>query len=398
MRLSQLARNAQPSATLSLNSTAKQMVAEGHDVKMFTVGEPDFDTPDHIKQAAVRALNAGKTKYTPASGTAGLREAIADKFSSDNDLPYDPDQILVSNGAKHALYMIMQCLVDEGDEVILTAPYWVSYSSQVEYCGGKPVVVDATSNPDLKMTPDQLADAITDKTTALVLNSPCNPSGVVYTREELKDIMEVAIDNDIWVLSDEVYEELIFGDVAHASPASFGDEALARTITFNAVSKTYAMTGWRIGYAGGPPEVIEAAGRLQSNMTSGPNSIAQEAAVEAITGDQSSVSDMRETFGKRRDIIVEGLNAIEGIECIEPEGAFYALPNCSGLLGATYAGRKVDDSMALSQALLEEVKLAVVPGAPFGAEGHLRFSYATSEETIEEGLQRLEDFVSSSDN
>lgn len=397
MKLSTLARNAKPSATLSLNSLAKEMAANGHDIAKFTVGEPDFDTPDNIKQAAIRALQAGHTNYTPASGTPELRDVIAEKFNRDNGLNYSSDQVLVSNGAKQALYMTMLCLLDEGDEAILPAPYWVSYASQVKYCGAQPVVVDATCQDDLKMTPEQFEEAITDQTTLVVLNSPCNPSGVVYSQNELEALMEVAIKHDLWVLSDEVYEKLIYDDAEHCSLAGLSDNAYARTVTFNAVSKTYAMTGWRIGYAAGPEEVIEAAGRLQSNTTSGPNSIAQQAAIEAITGDQSSINEMRTTFAGRRDLIVDGLNEIPGVSCVRPRGAFYALPDCSALLGHTYNGGEVADSDSLSEALLEEVQLAVVPGAPFGAEGHLRFSYATSEEVIDKGLNRLAQFVETQD-
>ena len=393
MNLSELASSAKPSATLALNSRAKQMAADGKDVVMFTVGEPDFDTPDNIKQAGIRAILSGHTKYTPAAGTPALREAIAEKFSRDNGLDYGADQVLVSNGAKHALYMIMMCLVDDGDEVLLPAPYWVSYPSQAKFCGGTPVPIDAASQPDLKLTPELLEDAITDRSKVLVLNSPCNPSGIVYSRDEITALMEVVIENDLWVMSDEVYEELIYDGLEHVSLAGLSEEAYEHTITFNAVSKTYAMTGWRIGYAAGPKPVIQAAGRLQSNMTSGPNSIAQQAAIEAIEGDQSAVEEMRETFADRRDIIVDGLNDIDGVNCVRPEGAFYALPDCSELLGHTYGENKVEDSVSLSEALLEEVLLAVVPGAPFGAEGHLRFSYAASEETIEKGLERFQEFV-----
>ncbi len=397
MKLSTLAQSAQPSATLSLNSLAQDMAASGHDIAKFTVGEPDFDTPDNIKQAAIRAIQAGHTNYTPASGTSELRDVIREKFSRENGLDYSSDEVLVSNGAKQTLYMTMLCLLDEGDEAILSAPYWVSYASQIKYCGGRPVVVDATSQDDLKMTPRQFEEAITDQTRLVVLNSPCNPSGVVYSQDELEALMDVAVEHDLWVLSDEVYEQLIYDDAQHCSVAGLSDEAHERTITINAVSKTYAMTGWRIGYAAGPEPVIEAAARLQSNMTSGPNSIAQKAAIEAITGDQSSVDEMRSTFAGRRDLIVEGLNDITGVHCVRPRGAFYALPDCSELLGHTYNGREVDDSASLSETLLEEVQLAVVPGAPFGAEGHLRFSYATSEEVIEKGLNRLSQFVETQD-
>jgi aspartate aminotransferase len=393
MNLSKLAADAQPSATLSLNSKAKELAANGQDVAKFTVGEPDFDTPDNIKQAAIRAIQSGFTRYTPAAGTKELREAITGKFERDNGLKYEADQILVSNGAKHALYMIMMCLLGEGDEAVLPAPYWVSYSSQVEFCGARPVVADATGEPDLKLTPEILEENITEDTRLLVLNSPCNPSGVVYSRQELEELVQVAVEHDLWILSDEVYEKLIYDDLEHVAVAGLSEEARRRTITFNAVSKTYAMTGWRIGYAAGPKNVIQAAGRLQSNMTSGPNSIAQKAAVEAITGDQESVEEMRQTFADRRDIIVDGLNGIEGVQCVRPQGAFYALPDCSDLLGHTYAGHSVENSTDLSKALLEEVLLAVVPGAPFGAEGHLRFSYAASEETIEKGIERLQQFI-----
>ena len=393
MRLSQLALNARPSATLAINSKAKALAAQGEDVVKFTVGEPDFDTPDNIKQAAIRAILAGHTKYTPAAGSPELRQAIADKLRVDNGLRYEPQQVLVSNGAKQALYMIMLCLLDEGDEALIPAPYWVSYPDQALVCGGRPVIIDASGTPDLKLTPALLEAAITERSKLLVLNSPNNPSGVVYTGEELEALVEVAVARDLWVLSDEVYEKLIYDGLRHVSPASLSQEAYDRTITFNAASKTYAMTGWRIGYAAGPAQVIKAATSLQSNLTGAPNSIAQRAFVEALTGEQDSVGDMREAFARRRDMIVAGLNEIDGVSCITPQGAFYALPDCTALLGHTYAGRRIDGSVALSEALLDTVGLAVVPGAPFGAEGHLRFSYAVSEADIEDGLERLARFV-----
>ncbi|MFP4029513.1 MAG: pyridoxal phosphate-dependent aminotransferase [Candidatus Brocadiia bacterium] len=398
MDLSIIARNAEPSATLSLNSTAKAMVARGEDVAMFTVGEPDFDTPDNIKQAAIRAINAGYTNYTPASGTQELREAISDKFFQDNDIEYSPDQIIVSNGAKQALYLIMRCLLDEGDDILLPVPYWVSYAAQAEFCRARPVPIDTTSTDDLKLTPALFENALTENTKAIVVNSPCNPSGVVYSREELKQIAQVAAENDLWILTDEIYEKLIYDEAEHISIASMNNDFYSRTITFNGVSKTYAMTGWRIGYAAGPEEVITAAGRLQSNMSSGPNSIAQRATIEALRGPRSSVVDMRKAFFKRREMIVSGLNEIPGVKCAMPRGAFYAFPDCSGLMGARYAGRDVKNSVSLSQALLEEAQLAVVPGAPFGADNYLRFSYAVDRETIEKGLDRLRGFVEMREN
>lgn len=395
--LSKIASDAKPSATLSLNSLAKQMKSEGKDIVSFTVGEPDFDTPDNIRQAAIRAIQAGYTKYTPASGEKKLREAIAKKFSEDNGLEYSPEQIIVSNGAKQALYMMMLSVLDPGDDVLLPVPYWVSYSSQARVCGANPLPVDTTGHPELKLTPDQLEETITENSKLLILNSPCNPNGVVYSRDELSAFADIADRHDLWIFADEVYEKLIYDDNEHISIASLSDDIYNRTITFNAVSKTYAMTGWRIGYAAGPQDAITAAGRLQSNLTSGPNSIAQHAAIEALTGDQSSVLEMRETFRKRRDLLVNGLNEIEGVKCSMPGGAFYAFPDCWELLGKSYNGEEINDSISLSKALIETVHLAVVPGKPFGAEGHIRLSYAVPESEIEKGLKRLAEFQQMAD-
>ena len=393
MRLSRFAQSAKPSATLSINAKAKRMNQQGQDVLILTVGEPDFDTPDNVKQAAIRAIQSGYTKYTAAAGTPELRRAVADKLKKDNGLDYDTDQILVSNGTKQALYMIMVCLLEEGDEVLLPAPYWVSYADQAEVCRARPVAVDATGTADLKMTPDMLRSAITKRSKLLVLNSPCNPSGIVYDEGELRAIVDVALEHDLWIFSDEVYEKLIYDGLTHASAAAFSEEAYRHTITFNGVSKSYAMTGWRIGYAAGPPEVIRAAANLQSNLTGGPNSISQKATIEALTGEQDSVAEMHAAFAERRDVIVDGLNEIPGVRCLRPQGAFYAFPDCRELLGRTYAGRQVDGSVALSEALLDVVKLAVIPGAPFGAEGYLRICYAASQSDIRTGLERFAEFV-----
>jgi len=393
VELSRLAQNAKPSATLALNAKAKQMAREGQDVLLFTVGEPDFDTPDNIKQAAIRATQSGFTKYTPAAGMPELREAIAAKLKADNGLDYAPEQVIVCNGAKQALYIVMLCLLDAGDEVLLPTPYWVSYAAQAEVCGARAIPIDTTQTDELKLTPEMLDAAATGNSKLLVINSPSNPTGVVYSREELAALAKTAAAHGLWILSDEIYEMLIYDGLAHVSIASLSQDAYQRTITFNGVSKTYAMTGWRIGYAAGPKEVIAAAVSLQSNLTSAPNSIAQKAALEAVTREQDSVAEMREAFASRRALIVDGLNAIDGVTCLNPQGAFYAFPNCRGLLGHTYAGREVKDSVSLAAALLDTVKVAVIPGAPFGAEGYLRFSYATSEETIAKGIERFGEFV-----
>ena len=395
--LSRVGAGAKASATLALNARARALRRQGMDVAMFSVGEPDFDTPDNIKQAAHRAIQSGFTKYTPAAGMPELREAVAAKFKRDNGLDYEPDQILVSNGGKHTLFQIMLCLVEAGDEVLLPAPYWVSYADQAVICGATPVAIDSTGREDLKLTPQALEAAITPRSKLLMLNYPCNPTGVVLTADEMRALVDVALEHDLWVISDEIYESLIYDGLEHVSPAGFSAEALAHVVTVNGVSKTYAMTGWRIGYAGGPVEVIRAAARLQSNMTSAPNSIAQKAALEALTGQQDSVAEMRRAFDERRKLVVEGLNALPGIRCTMPQGAFYAFPDCRELLGKSYAGRRVETSAELADALADQVQMVVVPGEPFGAPGFLRISYATSAAELEKGLARLRQFVESCD-
>jgi len=365
------------------------------DVVAFTVGEPDFDTPENIKQAAHRAIQSGFTKYTAAAGMPELRAAIARKFKDENGLDYAPEQVMSSNGGKQALYMMMLALVHEGDQVLLPVPYWVSYADQALMCGAEPVAIDCLGSPGMKLTPALLEAAATDRARLLVLNSPCNPSGAVYTADELRAVVEGALARDLWIISDEIYEKLIYDGLEHVSPASFGEGAMQKVITVNGVSKTYAMTGWRLGYAAGPPEVIAAAAKLQSNLSSGPNSIAQKAALEALTGPQDSVAEMREAFDRRRLAIVDGLNAVPGIRCAMPKGAFYAFADCRGLLGKSYAGRPVATDTELCEALIEQAHVAAVPGAPFGAQGYVRFSYAVSEATIREGMHRLARFAES---
>jgi len=393
--LSKVAANAAPSATLALDARAKQLLRQGVDVVNFTVGEPDFDTPDNIKQAAHRAIQSGFTKYTHAAGMAELRHAIAAKLKAENGLDYSADEVLVANGAKQAIFMTMLCLVEDGDQVLLPSPYWVSYADQALICGAEPTPIDATGREDLKLTAQMLEAAITKRSKLLVLNSPCNPTGVVFTRAELEALVDVALAHDLWVLSDEIYEHLIYDGLEHASPASFTKKARQRVITINGLSKTYAMTGWRIGYAAGPQEVIRAAVNMQSNTTSAPNSIAQKAALEALEGPQDSVAEMRAAFDARRRLIVEGLNEIPGVSCLMPHGAFYAFADCRGLLGKSYGGKRADKSLDLCAALLDQAQVAVVPGSAFGAEGYVRFSYATSEENIRKGLERLRKFAES---
>ena len=393
MTLSRAAQGVKPSATMSLNSRAKALARRGVDVVSFTVGEPDFDTPENVKQAAHRAIQSGFTKYTAAAGMPELREAVARKFQADNGLDYAPEQVLVSNGGKQTLYMILLALVQQGDQVLLPAPYWVSYADQAVMCGAEPVAIDCTESEGMKLTPERLEAALTDRARALVLNSPCNPTGAVLTPEELRGVVRVALDHGLWIISDEIYEKLIYDGLEHASPASLVEGAIEKVITVNGVSKTYAMTGWRIGYAAGPAEVIGAAVRLQSNLSSGPNSIAQKAALEALTGPQESVAEMRDAFERRRPLLVDGLNRVPGVRCAMPRGAFYAFPNVTGLLGKSYGGRRVETGVELCEALLDQEQMAVVPGSAFGAEGYVRFSYATSEETIRKGLERLTRFA-----
>jgi len=378
---------------MAVDARARQLVRDGVDVVAFTVGEPDFDTPDHIKEAGCRAIRDGFTKYTAPAGMPELRAAVARKFRTDNALDCTPEQVLVSNGGKQTIYMILLALVQPGDQVLLPAPYWVSYADQARMCGAEPVAIDCSTDPDMKLTPDRLEAACTDRARLLVLNSPCNPTGAVLTEDELRPLVEIALAHDLWILSDEIYEKLIYDGLQHVSPASFGRRAMEKVVTVNGVSKTYAMTGWRIGYAAGPRDVIAAAVKLQSNLSSGPNSMAQKAALEALTGPQASVDRMREAFDRRRRLIVDGLNAIPGVRCAMPQGAFYAFADCRALLGKTYGDHPVDNSVELCEALLDQVHVAAVPGIAFGVDGYVRFSYATSEQTIRRGLERLARFA-----
>jgi len=388
--LSKRALNISPSATLAVSARAKELRTSGIDVVAFGVGEPDFDTPDYIKKSAIEAIDAGCTKYTPAVGTPELKKAIADKFQKDNGLTYDPSQVVVCNGGKHVVFNVIYVLCEEGDEVILPSPYWVSYIEQIKLAGATPVIVEGTEENGLRITAEQLDAAITDKTKLMILNSPSNPTGMIYSPKELEEIAEVVAKRDIYVLSDEIYEKLVFGDATHVSIASLGKEIFDRTITMNGVSKTYAMTGWRIGYAAGPKDIMSAIAKVQGHTTSNPNSIAQKAALTAICSDDSAVNLMKAEFDKRRRYVVDRLNAMPGISCLEPEGAFYAFPNVSGLYGKSFNGETVSNSIEFAQVCLEQGHTALVPGSAFGADDCVRVSYATSMEEITKGMDRIE--------
>ncbi|HIU48240.1 MAG TPA: pyridoxal phosphate-dependent aminotransferase [Candidatus Avimonoglobus intestinipullorum] len=391
--ISKKAMGISPSPTLSIDSKFKEMKANGEDVVGFGAGEPDFDTPQHIKDAAIAAINAGKTKYTPAAGTLALRKAVADKFKRENGLDYKPSNIVVSNGAKHALVNTFMAILNPGDEVIIPAPYWVSYPEMVKLADGVPVSIQTTEEDGFKVTADEIRAAITDKTKALILNSPSNPTGMVYTREELQAIAEVAVEKNIYVVSDEIYEHLIY-EGEHVSIASFNDKIKDLTIVINGVSKTYAMTGWRIGYAAANDEIAKAMANIQSHASSNPNSIAQEAAVAALTGGDEEILRMKRHFQKRRDFMVEMINSIDGVSCSMPHGAFYIMMNISKLKGKELYGTVITSSDDFAELFLKVAKVAVVPGRGFEAEDFVRWSYATSMDNIVEGLERLKKFLS----
>jgi aspartate aminotransferase len=394
MSISKRVSGLSPSITLAICAKAKQMKAEGIDVVGFGAGEPDFDTPQPIKEAGINAINSGFTKYTKDSGIIELKEAICEKFKRDNNLEYNPSQILISCGAKHSLFNAIFTICDDGDEVIIPAPYWVSYEEQVKMAGAKPIIVDETREEnDFKLTGELFRQTITTNTKALILNSPCNPTGLVYSKEELEEIASIAVENGIYVISDEVYEYIVYDGNKHFSIASLNSQIKDLTITINAVSKAYSMTGWRIGYAAGPKEIISAMSNVQSHATSNPTSISQKAALAALTGSQDCITEMVAEFDKRRKYIVERLNNIKGFTCRTPAGAFYAFPNVSGTFGLKCNGKTITDSLSLTEFLLDEVRVAVVPGAAFGAPNYLRLSYATSLENIEKGLNRIEEAI-----
>jgi aspartate aminotransferase len=390
MIMSERISNIKPSPTLAMNAKALSMRAAGIDVISFGVGEPDFDTPRHIREAAVQAIEEGFTRYTAVGGIPELKDAIVEKFRRDNNLNYESDEVMVSCGGKHVLYNLAQAFLNPGDEVIIPAPYWVSYPPIVTLAGANPVVVGTEEEGDFKLSPESLEAAITPGTRLLVLNSPSNPTGSVYTESELRALSEVISKHDIWVVSDEIYEKLIFDDRPFYSIAQVSEEAKSKTFIVNGVSKTYAMTGWRIGYVAGPREIIAGMNKIQSQSTSNPNSIAQKAAVVALNGPQDSIRTMLEAFDERRQYLVQRLNAIKGVHCNMPGGAFYAFPNFSHYFNTETEGETIKGSVDLCEYLLTEARVALVPGMAFGDDDFIRFSYATGLETIKKGLDRIE--------
>ena len=383
MEISERAAQLTPSLTLSIDSKAKAMKAEGLDVCGFGAGEPDSDTPEHIKRAAIEALEAGFTKYTPNAGIPELRQAIADKLAADNGLNYRAGQIVVSNGAKHACYNAILATCQPGDEVIIPAPYWVSYPDMVRLVGAEPVIVPTSERNAWKMRPEDFENAMTPRTKMLIMNTPGNPTGSVYTREELEAIVNVAAEEDIYVLSDEIYEKLVYDDAKHVSIGSLSKEAYDLTITVNGFSKSYAMTGWRLGYLAAPDAVSRAVDSIQSHTSSNPCSFSQYGALAALKGDQQPLADMREEFEMRRNCMFDRISKISNVTAIKPQGAFYILVNISqlGLTSQNFADR-----------LLSKANVAVVPGAAFGDDRTIRFSYATSLDVIKKGLDRFQDF------
>ena len=397
MKLAARVAQIKPSETLAITAKANALRAQGRDVIGFGAGEPDFDTPENIKIAAIKAIEAGFTKYTPVSGTDELKDAIIAKLKRDNALEYKRSQVAVSCGAKHTLYNLAQALFEAGDEVIIPAPYWVSYPDIVVLAGGQPVIVNTLEKDGFKMKPEQLKAAITGRTRAVVINSPSNPTGAAYSAHELKALAAVLFDKDIFVLSDDIYEKIIYANFPFANIATVEPKMKDRTIIVNGVSKAYAMTGWRIGYAAGPEQVIAAISKIQSQNTSNPTSISQKASVEALNGNQDVVGKMVSEFRKRRDVIVQKLNDIPPIKCLSPEGAFYVFPNVSEIYGRSFKGEKITNSAELIDYLLDEANVAIVPGAAFGSDDHIRLSYATSLKNIEEGMKRIKNAINKLD-
>lgn len=393
MEYSRKAKNINPSITLAITAKAKALKAEGVDVVSFGAGEPDFNTPKNIINAAIRAMDEGKTKYTPTAGILELREAICNKLEKDNNLKYNPNQIIVSTGAKQCLADVFMAILNPGDEVIVPTPYWVSYPELIKLADGIPVFVEANEKAGYKYTIEDLENVVTDKTKALVLNSPNNPTGTIYQKEELEVIAKFAKKHDILIISDEMYEKLIYDGEKHISIASLSQDAYERTIVINGVSKAYAMTGWRIGYAAAKEEIIKLMVSVQSHVTSNPNSIAQYASVEALNGPTDELVKMIAEFDNRRKFMVKRIGEIEGLDIIYPKGAFYLMINVSCVYGKAINGKTIKSSLDFSSEILEEEKVAVIPGAAFGLDKFVRLSYATSQKDIEEGLNRIENFI-----
>ena len=391
--LSTIAQAVQASTTMAIDALFKQMKADGVDVIGFGAGEPDFNTPDEIKAAGIAAIENNVTRYTPAAGTVELRKAICARMLADCGISYQPNQVVATNGAKHAVYLALRALVNPGDEVILPAPYWVSYYELIKMVGGVPVVVTATEAEHFKLTPEKLSAAITSKTKCLILNNPSNPTGMMYGEEELRGIADVCVKNDLYVISDEIYYGLVYDNRKFVSFAALSPDVWERTIIINGVSKSYAMTGWRIGYACANDQVAKVMANYVSHSTGSASSISQKASVTALTAPQDKIEEMRREFEARRNYIVERMNQISGVSCIRPEGAFYVLMNLEQLIGRTIHGVEITNDDVFADAFLKYGLVAVVPGSGFGAPNFVRWSYATSMENIKEGLDRLEKFL-----
>ena len=392
--LSRIALAIEPSATMAIDTMFKQMKADGLDVIGFGAGEPDFPTPDYIKEVGIQAIQNNDTKYTPSVGTVALRKAICQRLKEDCGVEYAPAEVAVSNGAKPCVYVALRALVNPGDEVILPAPYWVSYIELIRMVGGVPVVVEATEAEHFKITPEKLSAAITPKTKCMILNNPSNPTGMMYSRKELEEIAKVCVEKDIYVISDEIYYRLAYDNEEFVSFAALGEDVKARTLLVNGVSKSYAMTGWRIGYVAAPAAISKVIGNYLGHCTGSPSSISQAAAAEALSASQETVEKMREAFEERRNYMVERMNQIEGVSCIKPEGAFYVMMNISKIFGKELFGHVIKDADDFGNMFLKYGKVAVVPGTSFGAPEFIRWSYATSMENIKAGLDRLECFLS----
>ena len=393
LTLSKKAQAVKPSSTLAITAKANELKAKGLDVVGFGAGEPDFNTPENICDAAINAIHAGFTKYTPAAGTVELKQAICKKFESFNKLHYEPNQIVVSNGGKHSLTNIFSAILNPGDEVIIPAPFWLSYPEIVRLADGVPVIVRCGKEQGYKMTAEQLAAACTEYTKAVVLNTPNNPTGMIYTREELEALAKVIVEKDIYCVADEMYENLIYEGYEAVSIASLNEEIYKRTITCSGVAKSYAMTGWRIGYTGSSAEIAKLMGSVQSHQTSNPNSIAQKATVEALLGPQDTVQEMNKEFDKRRVYMYERVSKMDLVDALKPLGAFYVFVDVSKLLEKSYKGEKIADVSKLAKILIEDYMTAVIPCADFGFDDHIRLSYAISMEQIKKGLDRIEQFI-----
>ena len=391
--ISKIASRIQASTTLVIDSMFKDMKANGVDVVGFGAGEPDFPTPEHIKQAGIRAIETNKTKYTPASGLLDLKKAVCHRLLEDYQLDYRPEQIVVASGAKHAVYLTLMVLCDPGDEVVIAAPYWVSYSEMAQQAGAIPVIVTAGEEQAFKITAEQLEAAITPKTKVFMHNSPSNPTGMVYSREELEAIAAVCLRHNIYIIADDIYSNLVYDGLPYCSIASLGEDVKRHCIVINGVSKSYAMTGWRIGYSAAEPEIARAMSNYVSHSTSAPSTISQYAAIEALNGPQDEIAAMREAFQARRDHLVARMNEIDGVSCMKPQGAFYVMMNMKSFIGKTMYGQVIHDDNDFAKLFLEKGLVATVPCSAFAAPGFIRWSYATSMQEIDKGLDRLEAFI-----